>query len=150
MNIQTLFLSVFAIVILFFIAREDWLMLIPIPLAILNGYINSRAIAKHKVGKKYHTIQLLLLAGIIITLKLTNVLFWDELALVVSMYYATFEISLNLFNGQIWNYTGKTAWTDRMIRRIAKNEGRVRVMFIVFKLMFFFAGMTIYLMNKPL
>lgn len=150
MNIRDLFLLIGATVILFFIGREDWAMLIPIPLAILNGYINSRAIARHKVGKKYHTIQVLLLTAILVTLKLTNVLFWDELALVVSLYYAAFEISLNKFNGQVWNYVGKTAFLDRLQRRLVNTEGKSRTLFIVIKLLFLFAGMSIYLANKPL
>ena len=150
MNIRDLFLLIGVTVLLFFIGREDWTMLIPIPLAILNGYINSRAIARHKVGKKYHTIQVLLLTAILVTLKLTNVLFWDELALVVSLYYAAFEISLNIWNKQNWAYIGKTAWIDRTLRRMVNSEGKSRTLFIVTKLFFLAAGMSIYLINKEL
>ena len=150
MNFQAVILSKGAAVILFFVGREDWTMLIPIPLAIINGYINSRAIARHRVGKKYHTIQVLLLTAILVTLKLTNVLFWDELALVVSLYYAAFEISLNKFNGQVWNYIGKTAWIDRLQRRMVNTEGKSRTLFIVVKMILIFVGLSIYLADKPL
>ena len=150
MKLQELFLYIFTAVLLFFIGREDWQMLIPIPLAILNGYINSRAIAKHRVGKKWHIIQLLTLSSLCGILVATKAILWDELALVVALYYTAFEISLNKFNGQVWNYVGQVAWLDRLQRRITKTEGKSRTLFAVIKLMLVFAGMSIYLANKPL
>ena len=151
MNIQALILSIGATVILFFIGREDWTMLIPIPLAILNGYINTRYWKRKQIGKRFHNLQLIILVSLAAILVATKVILWDELTLVVALYYATFEISINKLNNQVWNYTGKSSELDRFFRRLTKhNEGKSRTLFIVIKLLFLFAGMSIYLANKPL
>ena len=39
------------------IAFYDWTVLLIIPMAILNGYINSEAIKKNKVGRRWHDLQ---------------------------------------------------------------------------------------------
>lgn len=186
MNFKTGFLSVLTLVILFFIGREDWMMLLPIPLGILNGYINSFAISKMKVGKVYHRLQFGILVAAMATLRLFYVVQWDEIPLLTILYYIAFEVSLNKFRGLAWDSIGMTAFTDRFLvrfmldmvnfktwfrnrmNRIANifrkksnkiedvlyrklySVGQVRTLFTVTKLALFFAGISIYLANKPL
>lgn len=130
---------------LFFI---HWALVLVVPLAILNGYINSRAIAAHKVGKKYHTIQLIIFVSLCATLVATGVILWDEIILVVALYYAAFETSLNLFNGKAYNYVGETAETDKLIRKWFPLIWQQRWFFVVSKLILFFVGLIIYYLNK--
>lgn len=184
MNINSYFLILFSSVLLFFIGYEDWMMLIPVPLGIINGWINSRAIIRDKFGKAWHTVQFLILTGGLVALKWTNLLLWDEILLVSSLYYISFEVSLNLFRGLFWAYVGRTAATDVFIRTFlftmvnfktwVKNgfislgnlfrrkddslyhfnktysEGQLRTLFVTSKLLILFAGVAIYLFNKPL
>ena len=126
---------------LFFI---HWTLVLVVPLAILNGYINSRAISKNKVGKKYHTIQLLIFVSLAATLVATKVILWDEIILVVALYYAAFETSLNLFNGKSYSYVGETAWMDRTVRGWFPKIWQQRWFFVVSKLFLFFIGLAIY------
>lgn len=149
--IKNIFFALIAALMLVFVGIEDWQMLLIIPIAILNGLINARFIGQHVVGEFYHDLQLGILLVVFIVLVATKVILPDEILLILSFYYAAFEISLNRFRKppKIWNYVGHTSFIDRLIRSVFKTEGKARAFFMASKWILLFAGLTIYLWNKP-
>ena len=54
-----------AIGILFFIGVEDWKILLVVPVAIANAYINACAIKSNKFGDLWHDLQFTILTVIL-------------------------------------------------------------------------------------
>jgi len=127
---------------------QDWRILIIIPLAILNGYINSSAIKKNKFGDLWHDLQFFILAVIMGVLVWFGIVKLDEVVLIMAFSYVSFEVSLNLFSGWDWNHVGTTSDIDRWITKKFKTLGMRRRIFLVSKLFALFIGFAIYIFNK--
>lgn len=131
------------------VALVDWRMLLVIPMAVGNGWINATAIKKNKFGKPWHYVQYTILLGTLGVLFWKNILFLDELLITVAFYYTFFEVSLNLFRGVEWDYTGRTSTIDKLMRKVFKTPATLNAGFMAVKLLLTFAGIAVYLFNKP-
>lgn len=138
-----------ALLVIFSIALQDWKLLLVIPFALGISYINFKAIGKELVGKWWHSIQLLILVVAFVILVLTHVIKWDETLLILSLYYVTFEVSLNKLRGKKLNYIGKTAALDKFIWKVCKTEAMVNQISALSKFLLLFAGIALYLTGKP-
>lgn len=147
--IQILVMGIIALAVMFSIAIHDWKLLLIIPFALIISYVNFKAIGHKLVGKAWHSIQLLILVVAMVILILTHVIKWDEILLLLALYYVTFEISLNKFRDKEFNYIGKTAAIDRFIWKICKTEAMVKQVSTLSKFFLIFAGIAIYLTGKP-
>lgn len=149
-------LVVLIVAILITIGIYDFYLLTPVLIGVINGWINARAINKNKFGKWWHGLQLLILVVILGLLILFKIVKWNEVLLVVTLYYITFETVLNLLRKpkKVWDYVGHTSAIDKAIRSLMgvfkKNpiEGQVRTFLTVIKWFLLFVGMAIYLSDK--
>lgn len=123
------------------------LFLLIIPIAILNGLINARAINMGKFGVYWHDIQVYILVILMASFVWAGIVKLDEIILVLSLYYASFEISVNRFRKprKKWNYTGYTSKMDRFIRKNCQKYMMPNHAFIFIKMISILIGLTIYL-----
>lgn len=126
---------------------EDWTVLLVIPLAILNGYINSKAIQKNKVGRKWHDIQYYILLTLLGVLVLVGLIDLKAVVFIMALYWVFFEISLNQFNDWDWDWVGTTGRWEKLMRKVFKTLATRRVYFVVSKIFALFAGYLIYMWN---
>jgi len=157
----------FGIVFMALLARVsfvDWSMLFMMPIGILNGYINANAIKKGKFGKLWHNLQAFILLIIFAALFLLKYIQPRELLWIWASYYTIFEISLNLFRGNSWNYVGESATTDKILwkfmtfmvnlrtkkdhPKLIPSKGQMGVLFIATKLFPLVAGYLLYEVPK--
>ena len=131
-----------------FAGLEDYIVVLPIALGVLNGFINKKMIDLFKVGKIYHAVQLAALFTIMGILIWTKLVLWDEALLMTMFYWIPFEMSLNLFRGREYDYIGHTTWPDKTIRGMFKSYGLARTFLTVVKVILAFTGFTIYMFNK--
>ena len=148
--IQIIVILLMIILMLVGVAVNDWTLLLIIPIGLLNAWINSKAIQKHLVGRLWHNLQLFILLVTLGTLVWVKIIMWDEILLLMALYYATFEVTLNLFRKKPYNYVGKTSFMDRMIWKVFKTQASVNTFFSLGKLLLIFAGVAIYLTGKPM
>ena len=163
-NIGLIAFGILFMALLARISFVDWSMLFMIPVGILNGYINSNAIKKGKFGELWHNLQAFILLIIFAALFLLKYIQPRELLWIWASYYTVFEISLNLFRGNSWNYIGTSSTTDKLlwkfmtfmvnIRRkkdqpiIVPSKGQMKNLFVATKLFPLVAGYLIYEIPK--
>ena len=148
MSFRLIFFGLFYFVAAGYAYHYHWELVLIIPMAVINGWINSTPFDKRSVGKLWHGLQLGILfaiAGVMVWLK---VIAWEEIVLVIALYHSTFEISRNLFENQEWDYVGETANTDQWIRAKFRTLGLRRTFFITSKVIFIFAGFAIFMFSK--
>ena len=133
-------------VVLFGVGIQDWKLLLVIPFALLVSFINFKFISK--VGEVWHRVQLSILVIVFTILILTKVVKLDEVFLILSLYYVTFETSLNAFRKLPLNYIGKTAKIDQLIRKVFKKEATLNTVSGLSKYLLLFIGIAIYLTGK--
>lgn len=150
MNSKGILFIIFIGIFAFFAGMEDYMMVLPIALGVINGYVNKRMIDKFKVGKVYHTVQWITLITIMGVLILTKLVQWDEALFMTMMYWIPFELSLNLFRKRDYDYIGENSWSDGVIRNSFKTYGLARTFLTVVKIVLTFTGFTIYMWDKPL
>ena len=150
MNAQGTVFIVFVGILAFFAGMEDYMMVLPIALGVINGYVNKRMIDKFKVGKVYHTVQWLVLIVIMGILIWTKVVAWDEALFMTMMYWIPFEMTVNLLRGNDYDYIGENSWTDQLVRRNFATYGLARTFLTILKIVLTFTGFTIYMWDKPL
>lgn len=141
-----IFISIFAV----FAGLEDYVVVLPIGLGIVNGIINKIMIDKFKVGKVYHSVQLAVLAVIMGILIWTKLVLWNEVLFMWAMYWIPFELTLNLSRHRDYDYIGENSWTDNLVRNSFETYGLARTFLTVLKIAATFAGFTIYMWDKPI
>lgn len=143
---RNLFVILAYLLVLFGVGVQDWKLLLVVPFALLVSFINYKSL--ERINKAWHTIQLSLLVIALGTLILTKVVKWDEVLLILSLYYVTFETSLNAFRKLPLNYIGKTAKIDKLIRKVCKTEAMINQVSSLSKFILLFIGIAIYLTGK--
>ena len=150
--------------ILITVGSYDFYLLTPVLIGVINGWINARAINYNKFGKLWHGLQLGILVVILGLLIWFKIVVWNEVLLIISLYYLSFETLLNLLRKpkKVWDYVGHTSTIDKMIRgfltwimnikkrkqKRVPSEGQVRTLGTVIKYFMLFIGLAIYLTDK--
>jgi len=144
---KNVFIILIYLAVLFGIGIQDWKLLLVVPFAILVSFINFKQIKKG-MSKNWHNIQFIILYvafGLLVAFKVIKL---DEIVLVLSLYYVTFETSLNAFRKLPLNYIGKTAKIDKWIRKVTKTEAMLNQVSSLSKFILLFIGIAIYLTGK--
>lgn len=136
------------LVVMFSIAVYDWTLLLVIPLAIVVSKLNQLAIKKELVGKVWHNVQLGILVTTLGALVLTKLVKYDEIVLLLTLYYVTYETSLNFFRKLPLEYIGKTSVVDKLLRKMFKKPALLNQMTTIGKFFLLFIGIAIYLTGK--
>jgi len=150
MGVQGKIFAAFIAFVSVFMGIENWIVVLPIGLAVANGYVNKIMIDRFKVGKIYHGVQIGVLFAIMGALVWLGWVVWNEVLLMTMLYFISFEMSLNLFRGRDYDYIGENSWFDRTIRKMFKTYGLARTFLTTSKLLLFVAGVIIFTFNKPL
>jgi len=141
-----IFLILVYAVVIWAVGMQDWKLTLIVPFALLVSFINFKLI--DKVGKVWHEVQLSGLVIAFVILIITKVIKWDEIMLLISLYYVTFETSLNAFRKLPLNYIGKTSTIDKLIRKVFKKEAMLNQMSTLGKFILLFIGIAIYFTGK--
>ena len=146
---KTIFLTLTLIIMATIAFYNAWL-LIAVAVGILNALLNHIRIKDHIISKLWHGLQFGLLVAVLAALVWRHIVMWDEVLIIVAFYYTSFEVALNLFRKKPWNYVGHTAFMDRTIRNMFNSEAFVTAFFVASKYVLMFAGLTVFLLNKPI
>ena len=114
-------------------------------LALIMALINYGAIYYSLVYKEWHSIQLGILMISLGVLLLEGVFVVKDVLLTVSLYYATFEVSLNLLRRKPWDYVGSTSQIDKFIIGKVSSKLTASRLFIISKIIFIVLGILIYI-----
>ena len=145
---KNIFIILLYSTILFGVGIQDWKLLLVIPFSLSLSYFNFKAIELNGINQKFHNIQVIVLYALLGLLFALKVVKLDELFLIISMHYVTFETSLNAFRKLPLNYIGKTAKIDRWIRKVTKTEAMLNQVSSLSKFILLFIGIAIYLTGK--
>ena len=135
--------SILFLAVLITIGFYEPKLLLIVPFAMLVGELNYQAI--DNVGKWWHRIQYFTLLLIGVSMVYFGLIGWDAFLLVTSIYYAIFEVYLNVRRGKDWNYVGYTSFLDRNIRNLFENEASVKLFFVVSKWLMIFITFGIWI-----
>ena len=90
-----------------------WQMALAIVLAIADAVLDANKI---KQGREInHFVEGLFRLTLLVIISANNIM---VLPLLCAVFWIVFEIVLNRLRGLDWHYVGKTAWQDRMVRKI--------------------------------
>lgn len=142
-------MGLIALVVLFSIAIHNWMIILVVPLAIAIAYVNKTLIEKDTMPKIWHTIQFLFLSICLTILVVFGIVKLDEIFILMALYYITFESFLNHFRGLPLNYIGHTSFIDKTIRKAFPKPAMLNTMSYLIKFFLLFAGIAIFLNNKP-